>query len=118
MALTAIDHVEADSRMATCIDNCFEAAQAAEWCADQCIELGDAEMARCVRLCRDVADVATLHARFMARGSDVESDLAATCAELCEECAAECEQFDHMHCQVCANVLQTCAESCRDMASA
>lgn len=118
MALTAIDQVDQDSRMGECIDNCFEATQACEWCADECIEMGDPEMARCIRLCRDVADVASLHARFMARGSDFESDLAETCAELCEECATECEQFDHEHCQVCADVLRTCADSCRNMASA
>lgn len=118
MALTQIDHVSADDRMAECIDNCFEAAQASEWCATECIELGDEEMARCIRLCRDVADVATLHARMMARDSPYESDLAETCADLCEECADECEQFDHDHCQTCADVLRECADSCRDMASA
>lgn len=103
--------------MAECIDNCFEAAQAAEWCADECIGLGDEDMSRCIRLCRDVADVTTLHARFMARNSGYESDLAKTCADLCEECADECEQHDHDHCQTCAEVLRECAETCRTMAS-
>ena len=45
MALTAIDHVSADGRMQECIDNCVEAAQACEWCADECAELGE-DMAR------------------------------------------------------------------------
>ena len=116
MALTAIDHVSADGQMEECIDNCFVAAQACEWCADECAELGE-DMARCIRLCRDVADVATLHARLMARNSSAEADLAATCADLCEACADECAQHDHDHCQTCAEVLRECAESCRAMAS-
>ncbi len=116
MALTEIDHLTEE--MAECTDNCFEAAQACEWCADECIEMGSEEMARCIRLCRDVADVTTLHARFMARESAFHSDLAEVCADACEECADECEQFDHDHCQVCADVLRECAESCRHMASA
>lgn len=117
MALTQIDHVSENDRMAECIDNCFEAAQACEWCADECIEMGE-EMARCIRLCRDVADITTLHARFMSRNSGYSSDLAETCADACEECADECEQFDHDHCQLCAEKLRACADSCRDMASA
>ena len=116
MALTEIDHVAADGRMEECIDNCFEAAQACEWCADECADLDD-DMAGCIRLCRDVADVATLHARLMARDSAVESDLARTCAELCEECADECAAHDHDHCRTCADVLRECAESCRTVTS-
>lgn len=118
MALTQIDHVSENDRMAECIDNCFEAAQACEWCATECTRMGSEEMARCIELCRDVADVTTLHARMMARDSDYSSDLAATCADLCEACADECEQHDEQHCQVCADVLRECADSCRDMASA
>lgn len=116
MALTQIDHVE--GTMADCIDNCFNAAQACEWCADECIQMGDEEMARCIELCRDVADLTTNHARFMVRQSDYSSDLAETCADACEDCADECEQFDSEHCQVCADVLRDCAETCREMASA
>ncbi len=90
MALTQISHVGENDRMAECIDNCLEAAQACEWCADECIGMGE-EMARCIRLCRDIAGLTTLHARFMARDSGYSSDLAETCTEACEECADECE---------------------------
>ena len=118
MALQEIDPVSDNDRMAECIDNCFEAAQACEWCATACIREGDEGMTRCIELCRDVADVTTLHARTMARDSDYSSDLAETCADLCEECADECEQHDAEHCQTCADVLRECADSSRDMASA
>lgn len=115
MALTQIDHVE--GTMADCIDNCLEAAQACEWCADECVGEGE-EMAECIRLCRDVADLTTLHARFMVRNSNYSSHLAEVCAGACEECAEECERHDDEHCQVCADVLRECAETCREMASA
>ena len=72
-------------------------------------------MARCIRLCRDVADLTTLHARFMARDSDDHAARAAVCADACEACAEECA--DHDHCQLCADVLPKCAESCREMAA-
>lgn len=115
MALTQIDHVE--GTMEDCIDNCLEAAQACEWCADECAGEGE-EMAECLRLCRDVADLTTLHARFMVRNSNYSSHLAEVCAEACEECAEECDSHDDEHCQVCADVLRECVETCREMASA
>ncbi|RQG93072.1 four-helix bundle copper-binding protein [Natrarchaeobius halalkaliphilus] len=113
MALQRIDH--ADDHMQRCIDNCLEAAQVCEWCADACAD--EEGMARCIRLCRDVADVTTLHARWMARNSGYHRELAAICADLCEECAEECERHDHDHCQACADVLPDCVETCREMAS-
>jgi Domain of Unknown Function (DUF326) len=115
MALTQIDHVEGTT--ADCIDNCLEAAQACEWCADACAGEGE-EMARCLRLCRDVADLTTLHARFMARNSNYSAELAQVCAGACEECAEECDRHEAEHCQVCADALRDCAETCREMASA
>lgn len=117
MALAQIDHVNENELMEKCIDNCFEAAQACEWCADECIQMGDEDMARCIELCRDVADLTTMHARFMARNSNYSPQLAQACAGACEECAEECERHDAEHCQVCADVLRDCAETCRQMAS-
>jgi len=99
-----------------CAENCFSAAEACEWCADACLD--DPEgMEECIRLCRDVADLTTLHARFMARGSKHSGSLAAVCADACEECADECENHDQSHCRLCAEVLRECAESCREMAT-
>lgn len=111
--LSKIDHLSDDER--ECIEICDEAAATCEWCADECAGHGE-EMAQCVRLCRDVADIASLHARLMARDSNYSDQLAEACASACEECATECEQHDHNHCQLCADVLRECAEHCRDMA--
>lgn len=113
MALEEIDHLNDDQK--ECLDNCLEATQACEWCADECAGHGE-EMAECIRLCRDVADIASTHARFMARDSRYSGDLAAVCADACEACADECDQHDHDHCRTCARVLRECAETCRAMA--
>lgn len=112
--VSRIDHLSDDQR--DCIEICNEASQVCEWCADEC--LGDSEMAECARLCRDVADLTSLHARFMARDSNYSGQLAEACAGACEECAAECSRHDADHCRVCADVLRECAESCRAMAGA
>jgi hypothetical protein len=110
--VTDIDHLSEEQR--ECIENCTEATQVCEWCADEC--LGSEDMEECARLCRDVADIASLHARFMARDSDYSGHLAEACAEACEACADECETHDADHCQLCAEVLRECAETCRNMA--
>ncbi|EJN56954.1 four-helix bundle copper-binding protein [Halogranum rubrum] len=112
--VSEFEHLNDEQR--DCIENCLQAAQACEYCADECI--GEDGMEECVRLCRDVADVASLHARFMARNSNYSTELAEVCAGLCEECAEECDQHDADHCQTCADVLRDCAESCRSMMSA
>lgn len=111
--LDDIEHLSDDAR--ECIENCVRATEVCEWCADACAD--EDGMAECIRLCRDVADVASLHARFMARDSSYSGDLASICADVCEACAEECEQHDHDHCQLCAKVLPECVESCREMAA-
>jgi hypothetical protein len=109
-----IDNLSDEQR--ECIENCNEATEVCEWCADEC--LGSEDMEECARLCRDVSDLTSLHARLMARDSEYSSTLAEACAEACEACAEECSQHDADHCQLCADVLEECAETCRDMASA
>lgn len=109
--ISRIDHLSEKER--ECIENCNEATEIAEWCADQC--LGDEEMAECARLCRDVADLTSLHARLMARGSEYDTHLAEACVDACEDCIDECRRHDAEHCQVTADVLEECAETCRDM---
>lgn len=106
-----------DDEMRDCVDNCLEATEAGEWCADECIKEGNPEMSRCIELCRDVSDIASLHARLMIRESEFHPGLAAVCADACEACADECEQFDSDHCQLCADVMRECAQTCRDMAA-
>lgn len=103
-----------DDEEQECLEACFAAIQVCEWCADAC--LTEAGMAECVRLCRDVVAIASLHAHLTARGSSHTSELAALCASVCETCAEECAQHENEHCQACAEILPECAEACRDLA--
>jgi hypothetical protein len=112
--VSKIDHLSDEQR--ECIENCQETVEVCEWCADEC--LGDEAMEECARLCRDVADLVSMHARFMARNSEYSGKLAELCVDACEACAAECERHDADHCQVCAEVLRECAESCRTVVNA
>lgn len=114
----ALTELKMGREMENCVDNCFEAAQAAEKCAQHCIEMGEDDRARCIELCRDVADVTSLHARMMARDSEFHREIATVCADLCETCADECANFEGEIPQTCAEACRTCAESCRQMASA
>lgn len=59
----ALENLDVSDEMKQCIDNCFEAVQACEQCADECIKAGDGEMTRCIRLCREAADLALSFAR-------------------------------------------------------
>ena len=114
MALATLEHLTDEQQ--ACIDTCYEAVQACEWCADECAGEGE-EMVTCLRLCRDVTGVASLLIQYIARDSNYTPELAEVCAGTAEQCAEECERHDAEHCQVCADVLRECAESCRDMMS-
>lgn len=109
----ALSQLDLDEETESCLDTCLTAAQACEWCADECA--GSEEMAKCLRLCRDAADLLTLHARFLARDSNYSAILTEACVGVCEECTEVCERHDAEHCQVCAEVLRECAANCRQM---
>lgn len=112
--VSQIDSLSDEQR--ECLETYTEATQVCEWCADR--YLGDSEMKACARRCRDVADLASLHARFVVRGSEHSTTLVEACAEACESCADECSNHEAEHCRVCPEVLRECAASCRNMASA
>lgn len=97
--------------MRIALHDATEAANTSEWCADECISEGSPEMSECIRLCRDVADLASLTARFIARGSLFGPEVAETFAMAAEECARECAHHPHAHCQETAYVLQRAADS-------
>jgi hypothetical protein len=92
----------------------FEAAKACEWCAERCVGEGP-QMAECLRLCRDVADLASLNARFVARDSVFGPELAQLFITTAQECAQECAQHSHQHCQECARVLGQAIETTQNM---
>lgn len=52
----------------TALDSFSRVSETAEWCADKCIEHGP-QLAECARACEDLADLAELNERMIARDS-------------------------------------------------
>ena len=92
----------------------INAANVCEWCAAQCLDEGP-HMAECIRLCRDVADIASLNTQLLTRDSTFGPEAAELFVRAAEECAQECAQHQHRHCQECAEVLPRAARSTRKM---
>jgi hypothetical protein len=87
-----------------------QSAIVCEWCADQCLDEEDG-MTECIRLCRDVADLAIQNVRFIARDSAFGPEVAETFAYAAEECADECARHQNEHCQACATTLRQAVDS-------
>ena len=101
----------------TCIEACVRCAQECEHCANACLdEQNVKEMAECIRLDRDCAEICWGAAALMSRGSRFAHDLCRLCTEICEACGAECRKHQMDHCQRCADACEQCAEECRRMA--
>lgn len=98
------------------IEKLAECAAACNYCASSC--LGEKEvnmLTNCIRLNLDCADICTLVANMLARGSQHGYHLMQECREICLACAAECEIHSHMkHCGKCASICRDCAELCEE----
>ncbi|WP_327052664.1 four-helix bundle copper-binding protein [Halomicrococcus gelatinilyticus] len=86
------------------------AANVSEWCANQGLDDGP-QLARVVQLCGDVADVATLNARLIARDSEFGPQFAELFARTAEECADECLRHPQQYTQECAAVLSRAVDT-------
>lgn len=104
---------------ASCIEACVRCAQECDHCATACLdEPKVADMARCIRLDMDCAEICWGASAFMSRGSQFAHDYCRLCAEVCEACGEECRKHEPDHCQRCAEACEQCAEECRRMAGA
>ncbi|MDG5776597.1 four-helix bundle copper-binding protein [Haloarculaceae archaeon H-GB2-1] len=90
------------------------AVLACEWCADRCADHGP-EMAECIRLCRDVADLGSLSERSIARDSVYGPAIAEEFIAAAQECAQECARHQHRHCQACAQELSRAISATQQM---
>jgi len=100
--------------MRVALHDFVQSATVCDWCAERCIDEGPG-MAECIRLCRDVSDLASLNADLLSRDSVFGPEAAAVFANAAEACAQECARHDHRHCQECAEVLTRAARSTRTM---
>ncbi|NHN43014.1 four-helix bundle copper-binding protein [Halorubellus sp. JP-L1] len=104
------------NEMRVALHDLVQAANVTEWCAEQCIDDGP-QMNECLRLCRDVADLASLNVSFMTRDSAFGLDLISVFIEAADACARECAQHQHGHCQECAEALSKAIQSSQQMLS-
>jgi len=99
-----------------CIEACQQCAVACDHCASECLQETDVKMmVRCIELDLSCADLCTLAAREMSRGSIFAERICQLCADACDACGAECAKHETEHCQVCAQACRDCAEACHQM---
>lgn len=92
-----------------------ECVAACETCAAACLEEDNvSEMAHCIELDRDCADICALASRLLQRDSEMAHSYLVACEEACRICAAECKKHDHDHCKACAEACERCAEACHE----
>jgi hypothetical protein len=72
---------------------------------------------RQIALLHDCADICTLTAKYIARGSLFSKHMANLCAFVCDNCGSECAKFSDMESQHCAHICMNCAKECREFAS-
>jgi hypothetical protein len=113
--------VDADVLAATidALDDCVQACT-----ADTGANLAEhnvAEMAKCIRLCLDCADVCTAVARVTSRRTEFDANvsrpLLQSCVAICKSCGDECERHAemHEHCRICAEACRSCERACRHL---
>ena len=100
----------------TCIDACNACAEACGHCAKSCLfEPNRMDLSRCIQLDLDCAEICRLATDYMARDSELASEICALCARVCELCAEECERHPMEHCRQCAAACRLCAQECSRM---
>lgn len=105
------------------VEEAYDCAAACRICADACLgEAMVADLAQCIRLNLDCADVCAaagaVGARRTGRNEAVIKGLLEVCAETCATCATECDKHAgmHEHCRICAEACRRCEEACREAA--
>jgi hypothetical protein len=112
-------------RLVACIEACFDCAQPCRAGADACLgEKMVADLARCIRLDADCADVCQTTGRVLSRQTDydatVTTALLRACAAACRACADECASHAamHEHCRICAEACRRCEHACDGLVAA
>lgn len=108
--------------LADAIDALTGCAMTCMQCADACLsEPSVADMAACIRLDLDCADICGATARVIGRqtayDAGVTRAMLEACIAVCTACAAECGQHgQHMeHCRMCAEECRRCEQACRTL---
>lgn len=88
---------------------------ACESCAAASLEEENiTDMAHCIELDRDCADICALASRLLQRDSEMAHGYLLVCEDACRKCAEECGKHDHDHCKACSDACERCAEACHE----
>lgn len=110
---------EPDADWQDCIAACHACALACRHCAAACLQEPEVQqLARCIALDTDCAQLCLLAVSLMSGGSEHAPALCRLCAEVCTACANECASHSMDHCRQCAEACRRCAQACRAMAPA
>lgn len=112
--------------LARTIEALTECANTCTQCADACLaEAGlSPELAKCIRLNLDCADVCATTSRVVSRQTEYDANvtgpLVQACAAVCKSCGDECDAHaEHMaHCRQCADSCRRCEQACRELLAA
>lgn len=92
------------------IDSLETVTEVGEWCANRCLDEGR-QMAQCVRVCHDLADVADLSARLVERNSAVGPAHVNAFVGAAEQSLPELRRHDQPHVVEMANVVERAIDS-------
>jgi hypothetical protein len=88
-------------------------------CADACLsEQNVQNLARCIRLNLDCADICTTTAAVLSRQTGTATDLIRAqlqaCKASCKDCGDECRKHAqmHEHCRICSDACHQCVQTC------
>lgn len=108
-----------------CVEQCFACAATCTSCADACLaEESVGELAACIRLNLDCADICVSTGKVVARQTATHTALLSSalqaCREACRACAEECTRHaeHHEHCRLCAEECRRCQQACEEALSA
>ena len=116
----AMDGHRMGEEMQRCIQLCQDCHTSCVQLIEHCLKLGGRHAAPGhIRLLMDCAQMCTVTADFMARGSSFHDRTCTFCAELCLRCAESCEQIagEDQLVKQCAELCRRCSGSCERMAS-
>lgn len=88
------DHLTNELRIA--LEDFNEVTHVAEWCAKECA-YGGPQLAECTRVCEDIAEIAALNEKLIARDSMFGPDLAEAFVHVAREALPELERHQQRH---------------------
>lgn len=107
------------AEMNECIQHCMECAAVCTETLSHCLSKGGRHAApERIALLATCAEICTVSAHTMLRGSEVHGITCGACAEICRRCADSCAAFgDDEAMRRCAEACRHCAQSCHRMAA-